>query len=222
MKILALADREEQGLWDYFKPEKIAGVDLIISCGDLDPDYLQFLTTMANRPVLYVRGNHDRVYDRRPPLGCEDIDDQVYNYRGLRILGLGGSMKYKQGGDMYTEKEMAARIHHLNAALSFSGGFDLLVTHAPAKGYGDLPDLPHQGFDCFNELLEKWHPVCMIHGHVHQEYGDFVRIRTHAAGMPVINACGWYILDIPEDQYPPEGKTGNRLYDFYISRMRHQ
>ena len=36
MKILAIADEECKALWDYFTPDKLAGVDLIIACGDLN------------------------------------------------------------------------------------------------------------------------------------------------------------------------------------------
>ena len=40
MKILTLADQESRSLWDYFEKAKLEGVDLIISCGDLAPQYL--------------------------------------------------------------------------------------------------------------------------------------------------------------------------------------
>ena len=113
MKLLLLADIEDRGLWDYWEPEKTAGYDLIVSCGDLSPDYLEFLTTVANIPLLYVRSNHDSLYDDHPPLGCIDIDDTVYNFHGLRFLGLGGSMRYHDGKDMYTERQMHKRIRHL-------------------------------------------------------------------------------------------------------------
>ena len=70
MKILAIADEESKALWDYFDKSKFEGIDLIISCGDLAPEYLSFLTTMTSIPVLYVHGNHDVKYDKRPPEGC--------------------------------------------------------------------------------------------------------------------------------------------------------
>jgi len=218
MKILLVSDTEDGGLWNYYSPDRTRGVDLILSCGDLDPDYLQFLTTIVNKPLLYVRGNHDGVYDRRPPLGCEDIDCRVYNYRGLRILGLGGSLKYKDAGDMYTEAEMARRIRRLSATLLYTRGFDLLLTHAPARGYGDREDLPHRGFVCFNRLLERWHPAFMAHGHVHKEYGDFQRMITHPCGTTIVNASGTCILDVDAKQYPPEGQTGSAFYDWNIRR----
>ena len=39
MKILVLADVESKYLWDYFEKEKLEGIDLILSCGDLKADY---------------------------------------------------------------------------------------------------------------------------------------------------------------------------------------
>ena len=58
MKILAISDEESKYLWEYFDKSKLEGIDLIISCGDLDPYYLSFLVTMTTVPVLYVHGNH--------------------------------------------------------------------------------------------------------------------------------------------------------------------
>ncbi len=220
MKLMIVADCEEPGLWEYYTPAKTEGVDLILSCGDLDPDYLEFLTTMVNRPLVYVRGNHDGVYDRKEPLGCDDIDDKIYNWHGLRILGLGGSYRYRPGPDMYTEAEMEKRIRKLRGLLAFTGGFDILLTHAPAEGYGDLDDLAHAGFSCFNDLLEKYKPAYMFHGHVHREYGSFQREHTHACGTKIINGYGHVILDLPDDAYPPEGQTGSFFYDWYILNKR--
>ena len=40
MKILFIADEESKIYWDFFKKEQFEGIDLIISCGDLKPEYL--------------------------------------------------------------------------------------------------------------------------------------------------------------------------------------
>ena len=53
MKILLLADVESKYLWDYFEKEKLDGIDLIISCGDLKPEYLSFLFWQHLRQLLY-------------------------------------------------------------------------------------------------------------------------------------------------------------------------
>ena len=62
MKILTVSDEESPALWDYYVPGRLADYDLILSCGDLKPEYLSFLVTMAKCPVLYVHGNHDTNY----------------------------------------------------------------------------------------------------------------------------------------------------------------
>ena len=109
MKILFLADEESKSYWDFFDKEAFKDIDLIVSCGDLKPSYLSFLVTMTSIPVLYVCGNHDDKYDKTPPEGCICIEDTIYEYNGVRILGLGGSYRYKQGKNQYTEKEMKKR-----------------------------------------------------------------------------------------------------------------
>ena len=152
MKILAIADTEERCLWECFRKERFEGVDLILSAGDLDPDYLEFLVTVINKPLIYVRGNHDDRYARHAPGGCICVEDTVYAYRGVRIAGLGGSMRYRDGANMYTEREMAKRVRKLSRKVKMVGGCDILLTHAPAAGVGDLDDLPHRGFECFNLL----------------------------------------------------------------------
>ena len=75
MKILAVSDVEAKFLYDYYKPGRLAGYDVIIACGDLLPEYLEFLVTMAGCPLLYVHGNHDD-YEREPG-GCICIDNRV-------------------------------------------------------------------------------------------------------------------------------------------------
>ena len=180
MRILAVADTELPYLYEYYNPQRTKGVDLIVSCGDLKAKYLEFLTTVVNQPLIYVRGNHDSHYQTEPPEGCICIEDKVFVYKGFRFFGLGGSRRYNNSPYMYTEREMERRIRRARRRLEVYEGIDILVTHAPASGYGDLEDLPHRGFECFNTFLDCYKPVYMLHGHVHKEYGsDFVVRRTH-------------------------------------------
>ena len=188
MRILALADEESKYLWDYFEKSKLEGIDLIISCGDLDPRYLSFLTTFTNAPVLYVHGNHDGIYDDVPPDGCICIDEKIYVHNGVRILGLGGSMRYRDGKHQYTEFEMKLRCLKMQLSIFRHGGFDILVTHAPARHLNDSDDLAHQGFEVFNKLLNKYHPKYFLHGHVHMKYGRKHKRFDQVGDTTVINA----------------------------------
>ncbi len=195
MKILFLADEESKSFWDFFRKEEFEGIDLIVSCGDLKPEYLSFLTTMTSIPVLYVRGNHDK-YDRNPPEGCIGIDDDIYEFEGVRIMGLGGCQRYNMGQNQYTEKEMRKRVSKLRMKLFMKRGFDILVTHAPAYGVNDGEDLCHRGFEVFGKLIEKYQPKYFVHGHVHMNYGRQFPREDVIGNTKVINAYNHYLVEI--------------------------
>jgi len=229
MKILLISDVEERLLWDNWNDataQSLADVGLVLSAGDLRPEYLEFLVTMLNAPLVYVRGNHDGMYDKRPPEGCENADGKLLEIecgRGdsrqkIRILGLGGSMRYRDdSSDMYTELEMEQRVRKAERSIILqkvadavkelmspdageSGAekrppFDILLTHAPCRGHGDMEDLPHNGFECFNDLLNKYSPQLHCYGHVHREYGRIDRQLRHPSGTLLINCSGHYIID---------------------------
>ncbi|MBR5089107.1 MAG: metallophosphoesterase family protein [Ruminiclostridium sp.] len=220
MRILMVADEESKSLWDHYSPEKLENVDLIISCGDLCPEYLEFLATMVKCPVLYVPGNHDEKYTTTPPGGCTCIDGKVYRYNGLRIIGFGGAMKYREGTYMYSERVMRHRIWRCKAAVIASGGVDILVTHAPAKGYGDLEDLPHRGYVCFDEFIRKVKPSYMLHGHVHASYGSgFKRMTEHPAGTRIVNAYDKYFINIDDQrllQSPTRPELMRNLFGAFL------
>ena len=189
MKILAIADVESKYLWDYFEKSKLEGIDLIISCGDLNPKYLSFLATFTTAPVLYVHGNHDVKYEKVPPEGCICIDDKIYVHKGVRIMGLGGCMQYIEGRPhQYTDMQMLKRVLKMIPKILWRRGFDILVAHAPAYEINDGEDLPHRGFKVFKTLIEKAKPKYFLHGHVHMNYGrKHVRFGKYC-NTQIINA----------------------------------
>ena len=204
MKILTISDEECKAFWDYYTPGRLKEYDLILACGDLKASYLSFLVTMARCPVLYVHGNHDTSYRQNPPEGCDCIDDGLVVYNGMRILGLGGCRKYHPGPHQYTEKEMRRRIRRLRWKLWRLGGVDIVVTHAPPEGLGDSDDPAHWGFTALRELLDKYHPKYLVHGHVHMSYGhDIPRILEYN-GTTIVNAYERYVLEVPDVPFPME------------------
>ncbi len=198
MKILAIADEESRYLWDFYEPGKLKDIDLIISCGDLNPDYLMFLVTLSNVPVLYVHGNHDEKYETKPPEGCVCIEDDIFVFKGVRILGLGGSMRYRSGKHQYTDAQMNRRVRKLWWKLWRKKGFDILVTHAPAYQLNDGMDLPHQGFTAFRSLMEKYKPKYFLHGHVHLNYGRRHKRYDQYEETQVVNAFERCIIEYDE------------------------
>ena len=111
---------EAKSVWTYravnTPAEALSGADLILSAGDLPASYLSYLTCFTSAPVLYVHGNHDDAYLKNPPEGCLCVDGKILMVKGVRILGLGGSFRYRPDAvNMYTEQEMASRIKSSSA-----------------------------------------------------------------------------------------------------------
>ena len=196
MRILLISDEVDKYLYDYYRPGRFDGIDLILSAGDLKAEYLSFIVTMANRRLLYVHGNHDTRYEQFPPEGCDCVDDQLVTVNGLRILGLGGSPLYSGGAFQYTERQMRRRIWKLNWKIRRAGGVDIVLTHAPVRGYGDMDDITHRGFEAFLPLLDRWKPKVLVHGHVHLNYGAHQPRVLQYGETKLINACGRYVLDL--------------------------
>jgi uncharacterized protein len=183
-RILAIADEVEPALYG----EKLHRLrpDVIVSAGDLPFDYLENLVTRANVPLVYVPGNHDPDVTRTVrsegvwsvpedvlpgPQGCDSADGLALETAGLRIAGLGGSIRYKEGPNQYTQGQMRWRALRLEARarlwLGFGGTLDVLVTHAPPRGVGDAGDPAHHGFAALHRLVEQLRPRLLVHGHVH-------------------------------------------------------
>ena len=200
MKLLLVSDEESPYFWDYYRPGKLDGIDLILAAGDLKAQYLSFLVTMGRAPVLYIHGNHDGSYEAYPPEGCDCVDDDLVCINGLRIMGLGGCPLYNYGPYQYTERQMRKRYRRLWWKLRKAKGVDILLTHAPARGFGDVDDPVHRGFEFFVELMDKLHPKYLVHGHIHTSYKRQKTEDMQYGNTTIINACGYRILEIPDPE----------------------
>lgn len=199
MRILAVADEEAKSLYDYYRPGKLDGYDMIIACGDLSVEYLEFLVTMAGCPLVYIHGNHDEK-NKRVPTGCICAEDKIVTVNGLRILGFGGSYKYREGKYMFTENQMKNRIRKMWLSLKRHGGFDILVTHAPARHLNDLETIPHRGFECFNTLMDKYQPRLFVHGHVHLSYNHRIPQKCKRGDTTVVNAYEYCVIELEDKE----------------------
>ena len=56
MNIMIFADQESKLLYEYYDPEQMKDIDLIISCGDLDPHYLSFFCNSVPCPFIVCKG----------------------------------------------------------------------------------------------------------------------------------------------------------------------
>ncbi|GLZ43577.1 metallophosphoesterase [Actinokineospora sp. NBRC 105648] len=213
--MLAVSDEVVERLWTT--RVRGHGVDLVLAAGDLPFDYLEFLADALDRPCVFVPGNHDADlagYDHRHglwtrdglpvdypgPRGAVNADGRVADVAGLRIAGLGGSIRYNEGPNQWTERQMARRSRRVvrqAAVRRWRDGrsVDVLLTHSPPRGVGDQEDPPHRGFSCLHDTVRRLQPGLMVHGHIHP-HGAPVPDRTMGVTR-VVNTVGYRILDIP-------------------------
>jgi 3',5'-cyclic AMP phosphodiesterase CpdA len=211
-RVLAVSDEGDNNL--LLDADRFRGVELIVACGDLPFDYLRYLVDGLDVPLMFVPGNHDPdvsgyrnsragltmragLPTRAPwPSGARNLDGAVTEVCGLRIAGLGGSLRYREGPNQYSQRRQSARALRLalRAGWPRRAGVDLLLTHTPPRDCGDGEDLPHRGFDALHPLIRRLHPQFLLHGHIHP-YGSGAPDRR--IGNTVIrNVVGHHLLDV--------------------------
>ncbi len=204
MKILSVSDWVEHELTDRFDAARFSGIDLVLSCGDLPPEYLERLNAILKVPLFYVLGNHDirftqkfgQKFGQKSPAGCLNMHARIIRHRGLNIMGLEGSLWYNGGPFQYTEAQMRKTIRGLWLKLWRMGGVDIVITHAPPRHVHDAEDQCHKGFECFRQFVDKHSPGFFIHGHIHARFSDASQRETIINQTRVVNTCGYHIFEI--------------------------
>jgi Icc-related predicted phosphoesterase len=200
MKILTVSDRVESILYDRFNAGSFPGVDLILSCGDLPPEYLSFLAATFNVPLYYVLGNHDIRFDLKLPDGCIDLHAKLVTFQGIHILGLEGSLWYNGGPHQYTEGQMRKTVSGLRPNIWRQKGVDIIITHAPPRHIHDAEDQCHKGFEVYQWLIDHYSPAYFIHGHIHVTFTDPSHRISIVKETKVVNTYGYHLFEIDDDQ----------------------
>jgi predicted phosphodiesterase len=191
--------------------------DLLLGAGDLDVDYLDYLSNLFEVPLVFVPGNHDadRSGLRRSrgglllraglpspevgPAGGLDADGGVVDVAGLRVAGLGGSIRYRPGPNQYSQREQARRGRKLVRRVARrqrrdERPVDVLLTHSPPLDCGDGDDGPHRGFAALHDVVAALRPQLLLHGHIHP-YGQQAPDRF-LGGTRVVNVVGHKLLEL--------------------------
>ncbi len=197
MRILTVSDKVSANLLQ--SPEildEYKDIALILSCGDLPPEFLASLRHRYDVPLYYILGNHDLRYQSSPPDGCQHIHGQIIDFMGLRIVGFSGSRWYNGGMNQYTEKQMRKIIGRMRLALWRSGAPDIVITHAPPRYIHDAEDPCHKGFKSYINFIDKYRPSYFIHGHIHRLFKEEDERITLYNTTKVINSYGFHVIEI--------------------------
>ena len=196
MRILVVSDFIDKELTRAVEARELPPIDLVISCGDMAPEYLSLLRDRLDSPLFYVKGNHDIRYTGTNPMGCENIHARVVSAGSMNILGLEGSMWYNGGPNQYTDAMMKKILVWMGFRIWRKRPIHMVVTHAPPRHIHDREDLCHRGFDSFNRLIAKQGPAYFIHGHIHEAFDTFEQRVTRINHTQVINTCGHMIVEV--------------------------
>lgn len=219
MKILCVSDTIDPLVDSSSVKQRFGDVDLVLGAGDLPMDYLSFIATAIDRPVLFVFGNHNlgdlpyyrsgasanpfTLHDFQHDGGATYVGFRMHREAGLIVMGLGGSLRYNDGQNQFTQAQMWLRVLARIPALIFNRLFrgravDIVLTHAPPRGIHDCDDRCHQGFDAFLWLMRVWKPRYLVHGHVHLYDARESRVTMYGK-TKVCNAYGHYLMETGDE-----------------------
>jgi hypothetical protein len=214
VRVLAVSDEADERLWT--DDVRRLAPDLIVGCGDVDFELLGWMADATGAPLVFVPGNHDPdvagyratahglvvragfVTEAPWPAGTINGDGRLTDVAGLRIAGLGGSIRYREGPNQYSQRQQDRRARRLSARARWQvrhrAPVDVLLAHSAPSGLGDGDDPPHRGFDALHHLARTLHPRFLLHGHVAPAPGA----GDHWIGTTrVINVFGYRVLDVP-------------------------
>jgi hypothetical protein len=203
IRLLAVSDEPDPSLESAATRRQLGEIEMIIGCGDLEPEYLRFVADAFGVPLRYVRGNHDVGAAWRhaeTELIPEPLSDGEVTREGeLRLLGFSGSPRYSDRGLEVSAAQMWLRAWL--ASWRARGAAPLLVvTHAPPRGAGDDQDLAHRGFVAFRWLAERLHPPLWLHGHTALVRRGLDARCAQLNGTLVYNCTGATLVEL----FPPE------------------
>jgi Icc-related predicted phosphoesterase len=201
MKILSISDVSLPIIYSPQIRQRFPDVDLVIACGDLPYYYTEYVISALDKPLFYVRGNHDKPLevsqegDRGGPAGGTDLHRRLVYHEGVLMAGIEGCLRYRDGPYQYSQTEMWWMVFTLIPGLYWNrlrrGRFlDIFVTHASPHGVHDKPDLPHQGIKAFRWFDCVFRPAIHLHGHIHI-YNPETETETLLGETRVINTFGY-------------------------------
>ena len=210
---------------------EIPACDLLLLAGDICPeedhslkyqarwlgnDFREWLEGLAADNVVACAGNHDYLFDLAPDLVPElpwtYLKDSGAQVAGLKIWGSPWTpyfhgMAYNAPEDENDELSSLPKTESEPFLTSryalVPDDTDILVVHAPPRGYGDFIDGHHVGSKALLTTIDRVQPLICVFGHIHQGRGRWRRGQTQLFNATVLDAeynliYRPYVVSIPE------------------------
>jgi predicted phosphodiesterase len=181
---------------------EVAAADVLLHCGDFtchsgdeDPArevmrFVDWLKSLPHRQKIVIAGNHDLSMDERPSLRGRfrpDLKALLTNdaavAAGIVYLEGGSCVTWRGGfqvwGSPISIRNMGSFSRRPGPALAaewarIPAGVDVVMTHGPALGHGDLEPASGEHLGCeqlLRELTERVRPAVAVCGHIHAARG---------------------------------------------------
>lgn len=191
MKVVCIADTHLRHDFD------IPDGDLLIHAGDLSmvgeekevKEANEFLGKCRHNHKVLIAGNHDFLFEWNSNKARALITNAIYlqdneiEIEGLRIWGSPWSPWFNDWAFNLRNEVTTRKVWGL-----IPEGIDILVTHGPPFGHGDLTFRGLMvGCDVLLENIQKKKPRFHIFGHIHEGYGIFQEGETVCINASVVN-----------------------------------
>ena len=206
MKILAVSDEAVDRIYTLTSSGHFQGVELILGCGDMPYEYLEYLVTVLNVPMFYVPGNHDPRFnlnsDQAHAEGGINLDLKTVRHKTFLIGGFGGSIRYRPDGiNQYTQFEAYLRALKMLPALlrnriQYGRALDILISHSPPFGVHDNKDSAHEGLKALSWLIRIAQPRYLFHGHIHVYRRNLEHTETTIGLTKIINVYPYKSMEV--------------------------
>ncbi|MFC3614676.1 metallophosphoesterase [Lutimaribacter marinistellae] len=193
MKILAFSDLHMARARAADLVAASAGADLVIGAGDYcnmrqGLDEVMAMLAGVDAPLVLVPGNAESAAELKDaaPKGVITLHGQGMEFDGIEIFGLGYGVPPTPFGAWscdHSEAEAAELLARCDHA-------DILVTHSPPKGLGDVTSQGSSvGSTAIRDAIERLRPKLALCGHIHDSWGARGKIcTTQVANLgPTVN-----------------------------------
>ncbi len=220
-KILCISDDVDPLVYSSGIQQRFEHIDMVLSAGDLNFGYYNYIVSMLNKPLYFVFGNHNLKHlahyrksmqnamcsnfaerPRRPSGGGTYIGDRIVYLKKYQLIvaGLGGCKRYNNDPNQFSECQMLAKILRLLPRMLWNRIFrgrylDILLTHAAPLGINDRNDPCHRGFKVFLWFMKTFKPSYLLHGHIHLYDINSPR-QAECGDTKIINVYSRYELEI--------------------------
>jgi uncharacterized protein len=197
-RILAASDEPDPFLDDTRNRDSLGRLDLIVGCGDLAPDRIDFLGEAFSAPIVFVRGNHDRggPWPTPPAVPEPSSGPDLRSFAPVPLLALPWPGR-ESGQARRDDRSGWAQVLTLAGRwlIRVPDAPAIVISHAPPLRANDNPADPyHRGFAAYRLLLDRLRPPLWLHGHAALAAASSWHCRYRSTTL--VNVTGSVLVEI--------------------------